>query len=134
MSCTEAEWQRRWAAISHSRPRFQLKAGSHLPDTHSWGFSSLLSWSFTQGTARRPHCTLHLTCGATDWTCQLCKICSTASEIPLPSGPFALCLKSLVSPGHYRVQTWPVRPISIKEVNQESSQGTREASLPKKSE
>lgn len=105
-----------------------FKVGSHLPDAHIWVFSSLLLQSFTQGTARRPHCTLHLTCGATDQTCQLCKICSPASEIPLPSEPFALCLKSLVSPGHHSVQTCSVRPISIKEANWKSSQCTRETS------
>lgn len=107
-------------------PGSSFKEGSHIPDAHIRGFSSLLSRSFTQGTVRRPHCILHLMCGATNWTCQLCKICSPASEILLPSGPFALCLKSLVSPGHHSVQTCSVRPISIKEVNQKSSQGTRE--------
>lgn len=113
-------------------PGSRFKAGSLLPDAHIWVFSSLLSWSFTHGTVKRPHCTSHLMCGATDRTRQLCKICSPALEIPLPSGPFSLCLKSLVSPGHHSVQTCSVRPISIKEVNWKTLNA--QGRLPKKSQ
>lgn len=51
-----------------------------------------------------------------------------SGEFSLPTGPFALCLKSPISPGHHSMQTCSVRPISIKEVNWKSSQGARETS------
>lgn len=47
---------------------------------------------------------------------------------PCQSGPFALCLKSPVSPGHHSMQISSVRMISFKEENCKSARGTRETS------